>query len=159
MKRHGRILIQHLNDLGFEHVWTNSGGYPCYVHPDDPEQTEVSVSPGLGSDQVLKVAMRRAEKIAGVQASTAGKRRAGQLKERAEAQRERARRRLAFVQAKQQRLCADRAADPVTVAAVRDLIARRERELAAIEHLMRQAPQGGNAHRGTGQPRHYAPRT
>jgi predicted RNA binding protein YcfA (HicA-like mRNA interferase family) len=153
MKRHSKDLIKALTNLGFDHVWTNAQGHHCYVHPDDPAQEEVSVSPSISSDSILKMILRRARKIAGAEA-VVEKRKATQVKERAEAERERARQRLQWVKEKQQRLIADQA-DPTWIAKVHELIDLRERELAAIERLMKEPAQGGNVHRGAGQARHY----
>lgn len=153
MKRYSKDLIKTLTALGFDHVWTNSQGHHCYVHPDDPTQEELSVSPSISSDQILKTLIRRARKIAGAE-TVVEKRKAGQVKERAEADRERARQRLQWVKEKQQRLIAGHA-DATWIAKVRELLELRERELAAIERLMTEPAQGGTVHRGVGQARHY----
>jgi hypothetical protein len=152
MKRHSKELIKGMTALGFEHIWTNAQGYPCYAHPDDPKQEEVSVSPSINSDQGLKEGLRRARRIAGTHTVVA-KRKGSQVKERAEVDRERARQRLQWIREKQQRLLADKA-DATVIAKVRELIELRERELADLERLMKQPAQGGNAHRGTGHARH-----
>jgi hypothetical protein len=154
MKRYSKQLIKDLTHLGFDHVWTNSQGYPCYAHPDDPEQQELSVSPSIANEQAFKTVLRRAQKIAGA-VPVVEKRKGSQIKERAEADRERARQRLQWIQQKQQRLI-DGNADAAMIAKARELIDLRERELADLERLMMQPAQGGNIHRGTGQARHTA---
>lgn len=156
MKRYAKQLIRDLQALGFDHIWTNASGNLCYAHPDDPDQTELSISQGT-NEQGAKTLLRRAQRIAGAHPDSlaVGKRNAVQLKERAAAQRERARTRLAYATARREQLTAARA-EPAAVAAAQALIERRENELAAVERLMRQPPAGGNDHRGTRQPRHYA---
>lgn len=156
MKRHARQLCADLAALGFDHIWTNSSGYLCYAHPDDPQQQELSVSPTT-NENGARALLHRARRIARAHPDplTIGKRNPRQLKERAAAQRQRARDRLAYATTRRDQLTANRA-DPAALTAAQALIERREQELAAIEHLMRQPPAGGHTHRGTGQPRHYA---
>lgn len=151
MKRYAKQLIAELQRLGFDEIWTNSSGFPCYAHPNDPAQQELSINPSA-TEQAARSVLRRAQRIAGT-TPTVDKRRASQVKARAEADRERARTRLAWIQAKQQRLINEHAA-PDRIAQANALIAQREDELAAIEGLMVQPPAGGSSHRGTAQPRH-----
>lgn len=153
MKRHSRELIAQLERLGFDHVWTNAAGAHCYVHPGDPGQTELSVSQSITSEQTAKSLLRRAQRIAGV-APKVEKRRASRVKERAETERERARRDLEAARQRRQRLL-DTRADTVTLAEAERLIQQRERELAALERLMKQPAQGGSVRRGRDQARHW----
>lgn len=147
MKRHSKALITALEQLGFDHIWTNSRGYLCYVHPGDPDQTEVTISPSINENGARTV-LTRARKLAGA-ATVIEKRKAGQIKERAAAARQRLQdSRDAREQLLRQRAHADQ------VAEAERLIEERERELAAIERLMTQPAQGGNTHRGRGQARH-----
>ncbi|MFF7190505.1 hypothetical protein ACFZAR_36040 [Streptomyces sp. NPDC008222] len=153
MKRYSKNVIKTLASLGFDHIWTNADGYPCYVHPDDPDQTELSISPSISNEATARNLVRRAQKIARV-APVVEKRKAGQVKERQQAERDRARQRLEYVRAKQHRLI-EQDADAAERARVEALIEVRERELAEYERLMKQPAQGGNTHRGTGHARHY----
>jgi hypothetical protein len=149
VKRYSKDAIKAVERLGFEHVWTNSKGFYCYVHPGDPQQTELSISPSMNNEQAAKEIVRRAEKICGV-APQVEKRKASQVKERAEVARER----LRIV--RKRKACLLAAAVPAAdLEWMERLEALRERELSDIERLMRQPPAGGRVHRGTGQARHY----
>lgn len=152
MKRYAKQLIADLQRLGFDEIWTNSSGHPCFAHPSDPQQQELSINPS-SSEQAAKAVLRRAQRIAGA-TPTVDKRRPGQIKARAEAQRERARNRLTWITRKRDQLLTEHA-DPRMVAKAEALLAVRERELAAIERLMVQPPAGGNTHRGTQHARHH----
>lgn len=150
MKRLSKELVKSLEALGFDHVWTNTQGYPCYVHPSDPTQHELSISPSIANDQTARILLRRAQKIAGVTPHST-KRRASQVKERTDADRERAQRRLAWAREKERRT-----ADQAEREQLQTLIEQRARELEALERLMKQPAQGGRVHRGCGQARHWA---
>jgi hypothetical protein len=147
VKRHAKALVAELAKLGFDHIWTNASGGQCYVHPGDPAQTEVVVSPSLDERAARHIA-DRARKLAGADKPNADKRNARQVKERAAA----ARQRLQESRDAHVRLLRNRA-DAAALACAEQLVAQRENELAALERLMRQPPAGGNAHRGTGQAR------
>lgn len=153
MKRYSKDAVRGVERLGFDHVWTNAQGFLCYVHPNDPDQTELSISPSISNEQASKDILRRAEKIAGV-SRRIEKRRGSQVKERAEADRERAREQLRVAREKQARLLAQEEADAAELEKVRREVDFRERELAEIQRLMTQPPGGGSSHRGTGQVRH-----
>jgi hypothetical protein len=154
MKRLSKDLIRDVGALGFDHVWTNAQGFQCFVHPDDPEQTELSIRPSIGEEQIAKTLLRRAQKIAGAMPRIE-KRNGSRVKERADAERHRAQERLRLVRDKQARLHTQQAAS-AEVERIRLLVERRERELAEIEHLMLQPPGGSSVHRGTAQARHCA---
>lgn len=156
MKRYSKDAFKGVERLGFEHVWTNAKGFRCYVHPSDPMQTELSISQSMTNEQAAKDAVRRAEKIIGV-APRIEKRKASQVKERAETERERARERLRVVQDRKAHLLTESGSD-VELERVQRLVELRMRELAEIEQLMRQPPAGGRVHRGVGQARHYTGR-
>lgn len=148
MKRHGKTLITALTGLGFDHIWTNSSGGQCYVHPGDPDQTEVIVGTSL-DERGARHLLARARKLAGAVAPAADKRNPQQIKERAAA----ARQRLQDSRTTHTRLLAEQA-DAAALARAEQLVEQRERELAAVEQLMRQPPAGGNTHRGRGQAAH-----
>lgn len=158
MKRYAKQLIKDLAGLGFDHIWTNNSGGHCYAHPDDPAQTEIVVNQGA-DERAARAVLQRARRIAGAHTPPASRRNASRAKERAAADRERARQqaqaRVGYVRDHHQRLLAARAA-PEAVTAIARLLAQRQAELDALERLMRQPPSGGHTHRGTGQPRHYA---
>jgi multidrug efflux pump subunit AcrA (membrane-fusion protein) len=149
VKRHGKVLIAELVKLGFEYIWTNASGGHCYAHPGDRAQTEIIVNPST-DERGARAILTRARKLAGTTAVPVDKRNPQQIKERAAA----ARQRLADSRAARERLLQQKANTAAITRAER-LVEQRERELAAIEHLMHQPPAGGNTHRGTGQPRHY----
>lgn len=147
MKRLQKDTIKALEQLGFDHIWTNTQGYECYVHPGDPQQTELSVSPSLRENSA-RTLLRSAQKIAGV-ARPIEKRRGSQVKERAEAERERARDRLRLAREK-----LARAASAAEIAHHTAEVEAREKELRDLERMMTSIPGGGSAHRGTRQARH-----
>jgi predicted RNA binding protein YcfA (HicA-like mRNA interferase family) len=151
--RHAKALIKTLTNLGFDHIWTNSSGHHCYVHPADPDQTELLVNPSA-NEVTHRSLTRRAQKITGTVPATP-KRNPRQIKQRAETDRTRARALLDEARNKARQLQQDQA-DRAAIDKASQLIAQRERELAAIERLMRQAPAGGSTHRGAGQARHQA---
>lgn len=156
MKRYAKALTEQLTALGFDHIWTNSSGFLCYVHPGDPDQIEVTISPSI-NEQSAKTVLRRAKRLAGA-ATVVEKRKGQQVKERAATTREHTRRLLDGSRT-QHRTLIEQQADPDRIAEAQRLIEQRERELAAIERLMVQPTQGGNAHRGRGQARHRTGRT
>ncbi|HEY5834999.1 hypothetical protein [Streptomyces sp.] len=147
MKRHGKALIASLETLGFNHIWTNTSGWPCYAHPGDPDQTEVTISPSIDEQGARRV-LQRARKLAGA-ATVVDKRKGQQIKDRAAA----ARQRLQDSRDAREQLLQQRA-DTTAIAHAERLVTQREAELAAIERLMTQPAQGGNTHRGRGQARH-----
>lgn len=147
MKRHGKQLIAALESLGFHHIWTNNSGGECYAHPGDPAQTEVIVNPST-DERGARSTLARARKLAGA-AAVVDKRNPQQIKERAAA----ARQRLQDSRDDRERLLREKA-DAAAVTRAERLVEQRERELAAVERLMREPPSGGNAHRGRGQTRH-----
>src|SRR2546421_379454 len=132
MKRYSKDVIKGVEHLGFDHVWTNAQGFLCYVHPDDPEQTEMSISPSISDEHTARTLLRRAQRIAGV-TPRVEKRRGSLVKERAEAERERVREQLRIVREKQDRLLAQEAADTAEVERMRRLVELRERELDAFK--------------------------
>jgi hypothetical protein len=153
MRRFSKDLIKAIEALGFEHVWTNSQGYFCYVHGADPDQTEVLISPSV-NECTAKLMLRKCQKIAGV-APKIEKRRASQVKERAATDRERAHRILQVVRERHLRLVSSNG-DREEIERVSRLVALRERELADLERLMQEPPSGGRVHRGSGQVRHVS---
>lgn len=148
MKRVAKQVIADLEKLGFDHLWRNSSGEHVYVHPDDPEQTEVKVSPSLNDENAAKGILARCRRIAGI-APVIVKRRAENVKERAQAERDRAEQRLQWALAKQARLEADRA-NEAWLGRIRELVEHRRAELAALHRDMTEAPQGA-AHVGRGR--------
>lgn len=155
MKRYSKDVIKGVERLGFDYMWTNAQGFLCYVHPNDPDQTELSISPSISDEHTARTLLRLAEKRAAV-APHIEKRRASRVKERAEAARDRAREQVRLAQERQARLLARQGSSAAEVERVRRLVELRERELAAHERLMQQPPAGGSVHRGTGQVRHFS---
>lgn len=147
VKRVAKQTIAELEKLGFDYLWRNSSGDYVYVHPDDPAQTEVKVSPSL-HEHAAKGILARCRRIAGL-GPVIVKRRAENVKERAQAERDRAEQRLAWALQKQARLESDRA-DQAWLERIRELVEHRRAELAALHRGMTGSPQGG-AHVGRGR--------
>lgn len=151
MKRLAKKVMSDLEDLGFDLIWRNNSGDYVYVHADDPQQTEVRVSPSI-DENAAKATVARCRRIAGI-APVIVKRRGEQVKERDAAdrarEREQAERRLRWAEEKRDRLLADMA-EAAYVAKVEELVEHRRRELAELHREMTETPQGGQ-HVGTGR--------
>lgn len=148
MTGHSKRLIKAIQQLGFQHIWTNSQGFHCFAHPDDPSQAELSVGPSINREQHARDLLRRAQAIAGA-LPTAPKRNAGQIKERRADERERAQRRLEWAEAKRDRLIAEKA-DAAWLQKIEELVEHRRQELLALHREMTESPQGSQ-HRGRGR--------
>lgn len=146
--RASRELFKAVEQLGFDHIWTNGSGFLCYAHPDDPDQTEVSIGPSIKNEQPAKTVLRRCQKIAG-QLPEIVKRKGQQVKERQAAERERAQKRIEWAEAKKARLVAEKAEEE-HLRKIDELIEHRRQELLALHRQMSDSPQG-NDHRGRGR--------
>ena len=137
-----------LDELGFDHVWSNSQGFLCYVHPDDPQQTEISVNPSMNNEALARQVIRSCAKIAG-RLPKIEKRKGQQIKERQTAEREQAERRLRWAEEKRDRLLAEKATAE-HLHKIEELIEVRRSQLLDLHHQMTQSPQGSQ-HRGHGR--------
>lgn len=146
--KESKEVLRALNRLGFEYLWTNGHGIPCYVHPDDPSQTEVLVNLSQNKESSARAKIRDLQKIAGELPQLA-KRKGQQVKERRAAEREQAERRLAWAEAKKARLLEQPEADTGHLSRLDELIEHRRQQLLAIHHQMTESPAGA-AHRGRG---------
>lgn len=137
-----------IEKLGFEYVWTSGQGIPCYVHPDDPNQIEVSVNASINNETSARAKIRDCQKIAG-HLPKIEKRRGTQVKERHAAERERAQQRLRWAEEKRERILAD-SADEDHLRKLDELIELRRRQLLALHREMSEGPQGSQ-HLGRGR--------
>lgn len=137
-----------LAKLGFEDVWSNAQGFPCFVHPDDPQQTEVSVNPSIDAEHTARFLIRRCQKIVG-QLPKIEKRKGQQVKDRQAADRERAEQRLRWAEEKRLRLLAEKGTAE-HLQRIDELIELRRRQLLDLHRQMTQTPQGSQ-HRGHGR--------
>lgn len=134
--------------LGFDYVWSNGQGFPCYVHPDDPQQNEISINPSINNESAARQKIRECKKIAG-ELPKIEKRKGRQVKERQAAERECAEQRLRWAEEKRDRLIAS-SANEEHMRKIDELVEFRRQQLLALHREMTGSPQG-NQHRGRGR--------